>query len=161
MHQAWTQQDFGDRLPSEVFREHFLTCFISDPVGVELRHQIGIDNICWEADYPHSDSMWPEAPEELDGVFAANDVPDDDIRKITHENAMRWYSFDPFVHVPKEQATVGALRRAAGGPRRVDHVPEHPGAAPPTRSSRGSGRGLGEPWPPRPDRRRTGWSHRS
>ena len=30
-------QDFGGRLPSEVFREHFLTCFISDPVGVELR----------------------------------------------------------------------------------------------------------------------------
>ena len=37
MHRAWTQQDFGGRLPSEVFREHFLTCFISDPVGVELR----------------------------------------------------------------------------------------------------------------------------
>jgi hypothetical protein len=43
-------QDFGDKVPSEVFREHFLTCFISDPVGVELRNQIGIDNICWEAD---------------------------------------------------------------------------------------------------------------
>jgi hypothetical protein len=28
---------------------------------------------------------------------------------------MRWYSFDPFVHVPKEEATVGALRRAADG----------------------------------------------
>jgi hypothetical protein len=26
---------------------------------------------------------------------------------------MRWYSFDPFAHVPREQATVG-LRRAAG-----------------------------------------------
>jgi predicted TIM-barrel fold metal-dependent hydrolase len=115
MHRAWTQQDFGGRLPSDVFREHFLTCFISDPVGVELRHQIGIDNICWEADYPHSDSMWPEAPEELQGVFGVNGVSDADIRKITHENAMRWYSFDPFGHVPKEEATVGALRRAAAG----------------------------------------------
>ncbi len=65
MHRAWTQQDFGGRLPSEVFREHFLTCFISDPVGVELRERIGVDNIAWEADYPHSDSMWPTAPEEL------------------------------------------------------------------------------------------------
>ena len=51
--------------PSDVFREHFLTCFISDPVGVQLRHHIGIDNIAWECDYPHSDSSWPEAPEEL------------------------------------------------------------------------------------------------
>ncbi|EHI13590.1 TIM-barrel fold metal-dependent hydrolase [Mycolicibacterium thermoresistibile ATCC 19527] len=65
MHSTWTHQDFGGKLPSEVFREHFLTCFISDPVGVQLRHRIGIDNICWEADYPHSDSMWPGAPEEL------------------------------------------------------------------------------------------------
>ena len=65
MHHKWTGQDFGGKLPSEVFREHFLTCFISDPIGVQLRHQIGIDNIAWECDYPHSDSSWPHAPEEL------------------------------------------------------------------------------------------------
>ncbi len=28
---------------------------------------------------------------------------------------MRWYSFDPFTHIPKDQATVGALRKAAEG----------------------------------------------
>ncbi|HEX4791037.1 MAG TPA: SDR family oxidoreductase, partial [Actinospica sp.] len=28
---------------------------------------------------------------------------------------MRWYSFDPFAHIPRERATVGALRRAAAG----------------------------------------------
>ena len=33
MHHKWTGQDFGAKLPSEVFREHFLTCFISDPMG--------------------------------------------------------------------------------------------------------------------------------
>ena len=59
MHSAWTGQDFGGKLPSDVFREHFLTCFIVDPVGIQLRNFIGIDNICWELDYPHSDSSWP------------------------------------------------------------------------------------------------------
>jgi predicted TIM-barrel fold metal-dependent hydrolase len=115
MHATWTLQDFGGRVPSEVFREHFLTCFISDPVGVAMRERIGIDNISWEADYPHSDSMWPGAPEELGRVFAENDVPDDHINKITHENAMRWYSFDPFTHVKQDEATVGALRKQAEG----------------------------------------------
>ncbi|MDH6436649.1 putative TIM-barrel fold metal-dependent hydrolase [Streptomyces sp. SAI-144] len=115
MHSTWTLQDFGGKLPSEVFREHFLTCFISDPLGVRLRHDIGIDNICWEADYPHSDSMWPGAPEELGGVMDACQVPDDEINKMTYANAMRWFSFDPFSHVPREQATVGALRAAAVG----------------------------------------------
>jgi hypothetical protein len=114
MHATWTLQDFGGKHPSEIFREHFLTCFISDPIGVKLRHDIGIDNICWEADYPHSDSMWPNAPEQLHEVLTANSVPDDEINKMTHENAMRWYSFDPFAHVPRERATVGALRRASG-----------------------------------------------
>ena len=114
MHHLWTGQDFGDRLPSDVFRHHFLTCFIRDPVGVANRALIGVDNIAWECDYPHSDSSWPEAPEELAEVLDAAAVPDDEVAKITHENAMRWYSFDPFAHRPRERSTVGALRAEAG-----------------------------------------------
>ena len=116
MHSTWTGQDFGKQKPSEVFRDHFLTCFISDPVGVALRNEIGIDNICWEADYPHSDSMWPERPRRTRrGAQRANNVTDDEINKMTYENAMRWYHFDPFTHIAKDQATVGALRKAAEG----------------------------------------------
>jgi predicted TIM-barrel fold metal-dependent hydrolase len=115
MHSTWTHQDFGGKLPSEVFREHFLTCFISDHVGVKLRNEVGIDNIAWEADYPHSDSMWPGAPEQLHDVLTENNVPDDEVNKMTYQNAMRWYSFDPFSHIAREQATVGALRKAAEG----------------------------------------------
>jgi predicted TIM-barrel fold metal-dependent hydrolase len=113
MHRAWTGQDFGDRLPSEVFREHFLTCFIADPVGIQLRHLIGMDSIAWECDYPHSDSSWPEAAEELAQVTAG--VPDDEIHKISWQNACRWYSFDPFATRTREQSTVGALRAQAEG----------------------------------------------
>ena len=113
MHHLWTGQDFGDRLPSDVFREHFLTCFIADPVGMQLRHQIGMDNIAWECDYPHSDSSWPEAPEEL--ALVAADVPDDELNKISYENACRWYSFDPFGQRSKERSTVAALRAEAAG----------------------------------------------
>jgi predicted TIM-barrel fold metal-dependent hydrolase len=115
MHSTWTGQDFGKQKPSEVFRDHFLTCFISDHVGVKLRTEIGIDNICWEADYPHSDSMWPGAPEQLHEVLENNNVPDDEVNKMTYENAMRWYHWDPFSHITREQATVGALRKAAEG----------------------------------------------
>ncbi|WP_018638399.1 amidohydrolase family protein [Parafrankia elaeagni] len=114
-HATWTMQDFGGKKPSDVFREHFLTCFITDSLGVGLRHEIGIDNISWECDYPHSDSAWPNAPEELWADFQKWNVPGDEINKITYQNAMRWYSFDPFAHVTKEEVTVGALRRAAEG----------------------------------------------
>ena len=59
--------------------------------------------------------MWPGAPEQLHEVLTKNHVPDDEIRKMTYENAMRWYHFDPFAHMTPEQAAVGALRKNAEG----------------------------------------------
>jgi hypothetical protein len=107
-HRFWTGQDFGDQLPSQVALDHFSFCFISDRAGVEDRDRIGVDNITWECDYPHSDSTWPHSPEtlakQLDGADDAS------IAKITHANAMRIYHYDPFAHRPKEQCTVAALR---------------------------------------------------
>lgn len=48
-------------------------------------------------------------------MFTANALADDEINKITHENAMQLYHFNPFQDVPKEQATVGALRKSVDG----------------------------------------------
>jgi len=110
-HQAWTGQDFGDKLPSQLFRERVITCFIDDPAGVKMRHDIGIDTITWECDYPHSDCTWPTSPERL--MKSLDGVPDDDIDKMTYVNAMRDFHFDPFAHRPKEQCTVAALRAEA------------------------------------------------
>ena len=93
-HRAWTGQDFGGQLPSEVFRERIVLCFIDDPSGVDQLDRIGVDQVCWEADYPHSDSTWPISPETLwssiDGLSA------EVIDQITHRNAMRHFRFDPF-----------------------------------------------------------------
>jgi predicted TIM-barrel fold metal-dependent hydrolase len=121
-HHRWTGQDFGNLLPSQVFSEHVVTCFIDDPAGVELRHRVGLDSICWEADYPHSDSTWPQSPETL--MKSLDGVPDEEIDKMTHGNAMRHYRFDPFRHRPREASTVGALRAGAGD---VDVTPRPAG----------------------------------
>ncbi len=110
-HKAWTHQDFGDKLPSDVFREQVVTCFIDDAFGLENRHAIGVDMITWECDYPHSDTTWPQAPEILGRCLEG--MPDAEIEKITHLNAMRHFHFDPFKHIPKEECTVGALRAQA------------------------------------------------
>ena len=34
---------------------------------------------------------------------------------MTHENAMRWYHWDPFAHITREKATVGPLRKEVQG----------------------------------------------
>jgi hypothetical protein len=41
------------------------------------------------------------------------DLPQSQIDKITHENAMRHFRFDPFRHRDRETCTVGALRAGA------------------------------------------------
>jgi predicted TIM-barrel fold metal-dependent hydrolase len=115
--QVWLHEGnegFGDKKPSDVFKEHILACFITDPSGLKLRHDIGIENIAWECDYPHTDTTWPRSPEllweELQGAGVTDDA---EINAITFENACRFYGWDPFEHTPREQATVGALRSLA------------------------------------------------
>ena len=45
--------------------------------------------------------MWPGAPEQLSEVLDENNVPDDEVNKMTFENAMRWYHWDPFTHISR------------------------------------------------------------
>ena len=114
--QEWLHgaDDFGGKRPSEVFKEHVLACYITDPSGLLLRDRIGVENIAWECDYPHTDTTWPESPEFTWREFQEAGVSDEDISKITWENSCRFFDWDPFAHTPKEQATVGALRALAG-----------------------------------------------
>jgi predicted TIM-barrel fold metal-dependent hydrolase len=119
-HHLWTGQEFGDKLPSQVFQERIVTCFIDDPVGVVTRHFTGIDTITWECDYPHSDSTWPYPGEQLQK--ALDGVPDDEIHQMTNGNAMRHFRFDPFTVRAREQSTVGALRAEAHGRDVAEHA---------------------------------------
>ena len=108
-HHKWTGQDFGDQLPSQVFKDRVITCFIDDAFGVQNRHYMNIDNITWECDYPHSDSTWPQSPEEL--MKYLDGVPDEDIDKMTHLNAMKHFQFDPFSVRPRAVHGGGAAGR--------------------------------------------------
>ena len=80
---------------------------------LKLRHEIGIDIIAWECDYPHSDCSWPDAPEQVLAELNAAGADDSDINKITWQNSCRFFDWDPFANAPREQATVGALRASA------------------------------------------------
>jgi hypothetical protein len=69
--------------------------------------------VTWECDYPHSDTTWPHSPEAVES--AVQGLTDEQIDKITHLNAMRLFSYDPFSTRPRDECTVGALRRNAEG----------------------------------------------
>jgi predicted TIM-barrel fold metal-dependent hydrolase len=117
-HHEWTNLNLGGKLPSDIFREHFITCFIDDKFGIKSRDIIGIDSICYECDYPHSDTVWPHSATLL--FDSIKDLPRADIDKLTHLNAMRHYSYDPISLLGRKNCTVGALR---AGATHVDIVP--------------------------------------
>jgi predicted TIM-barrel fold metal-dependent hydrolase len=108
----WTHQDFGGRKPSELFFERVVTCFIEDNFGLANRYAVGLDNITWECDYPHSDTSWPRSPEML--ARTTGELTDDEIDKVTHLNAMRHFRYDPFAVLGREHCTVSALRAGNG-----------------------------------------------
>ncbi len=108
---GWTKQDYGDALPSEVFRDRIITCFLDDRVTPDVAQRAGIENMTWECDYPHSDSDWPDSPEiALAGMAGLDDAT---INTITHENAMRLFDYHPFETRARDLCTVGALRGEA------------------------------------------------
>ena len=87
----WYNDVNKDVRPSELFKGHLYGCFISDVAGVFSRHLIGVDQLMFESDYPHSDSQWPHTRKVLEEVMA--DVPDDEARKMVETNARTLYNF--------------------------------------------------------------------
>ena len=77
------------RMPSEYFKENIWATFITDPHGIESRHQIGVDHIMWSSDYPHSNSDWPNSQRTI--AYELRNVPEDERRKIVRDNAAKLY----------------------------------------------------------------------
>ena len=78
--------------PSEYFRRQLYATFIDDPFGVARRHEIGVDNLLWSSDFPHSATFWPHSQEKIAQDFQG--VSEEDKRRILCENTARLYSFD-------------------------------------------------------------------
>ena len=97
-------------------------CFINDRVGVKLLDEFNVDNVCWESDYPHSDSSWPDAPEKLVAARSPTSIADTVDRDHARATRCAHYQFDPFAVRPPEQCTAAALRAEAADVDTVTHV---------------------------------------
>ena len=112
-----------------MFREHSLACYVTDKTSLKLRHEIGIDIIAWECDYPHSDCFWPDAPEQVLAELNAAGADDADINKITWENSCRFFGWDPFARTPTRAGDGRRAARQGHRRRRVDPAAQGVGAA--------------------------------
>ncbi len=73
----------------EVLKRNFWFCALDEPSGFNNLHVIGADNVCVEADYPHSDGTWPDTQPLLHEHLAKLSVEDQ--RKVCWENASKLF----------------------------------------------------------------------
>jgi predicted TIM-barrel fold metal-dependent hydrolase len=87
-HRGWSnsQRDCPAPPSSYYARGNVVSCFFKDPVGIALLDEVGVDNVVFETDYPHSDSTWPDSRRAAAEQFGhLNPVA---IRKIARQNAI-------------------------------------------------------------------------
>ena len=77
------------RLPSEYMREQCLWGFIKDPLGVQLRDTIGVDNIIWGSDFAHGQGYWPHSKKAIEESMVG--VPADQRRKMLVGNVVKYF----------------------------------------------------------------------
>jgi predicted TIM-barrel fold metal-dependent hydrolase len=81
-------QKFKGKIPpSQLFAEHMYVCLVDERFALRALGDIPVDNLLWEADYPHGDGLWPDNRSTMDKLMAS--VPDADAAKILESNLRR------------------------------------------------------------------------
>ena len=76
---------------------------------VEIRHQIGVEQIMWGSDYPHPEGTWPTTAKQMHDSF--HDLPETEVAAMLGENAIRFFGFDRDKLVPIAQR-IGPLKNS-------------------------------------------------
>jgi predicted TIM-barrel fold metal-dependent hydrolase len=92
-HRAWAKtQELVPEPPSTYYRRAVTCCFFRDQHGLDSLDKIGVDNVTFETDYPHTDTTWPDTLEVATEMMGH--LPQDVVNKIVRGNAIRLLGLD-------------------------------------------------------------------
>jgi predicted TIM-barrel fold metal-dependent hydrolase len=92
-HRAWGGvKDTIPEPPSTYYFRQVFGCFFRDVHGLESLHRIGVDNVTFETDYPHTDSTWPHTLAVAQSMMGG--LPAEVVYKIVRGNAIRMLGLD-------------------------------------------------------------------
>jgi predicted TIM-barrel fold metal-dependent hydrolase len=87
-HRAWAEvKDIVPEPPSYYYYRQVFGCFFRDQHGIDSLDVVGVDNVTFETDYPHTDSTWPDTKMVAEGYMAG--LAEDVVFKIMRGNALR------------------------------------------------------------------------
>ncbi|MGP0029810.1 MAG: amidohydrolase family protein [Acidimicrobiales bacterium] len=90
---------FGTSLkdrPSSFIPGRVYGCIFDDFTGLQNRDVVGMDQICFETDYPHADSTFPRSKETLRRICHDAGLDDEEVRKLARGNAIRGFGLKRF-----------------------------------------------------------------
>jgi predicted TIM-barrel fold metal-dependent hydrolase len=92
-HSNWTlAKEMIPEPPSTYYRGRIFGCFTNDLHGIASIAEVGEDNVCFETDYPHTDTSWPDTKEEVSRMCEG--LSDELIYKVVRGNAINMLSLD-------------------------------------------------------------------
>ncbi|HLY84459.1 MAG TPA: amidohydrolase family protein, partial [Acidimicrobiales bacterium] len=94
-----SDNSFGTSLPNpptSYLPGRVYGCIFDDATGLRNRDVIGMDQICFETDYPHADSTFPHSKEVLTKICAQAGLSDEEIYKLVRGNAIRAFGLERF-----------------------------------------------------------------
>ena len=90
-HRAWAHtKDLVPEPPSTYYYRRSTAASSATATASRSLDQVGVDNITFETDYPHTDSTWPDTKKVAEELMAG--VPQEAVDKIMRANAIRMLS---------------------------------------------------------------------
>jgi len=90
-HRFWTKSKLAEP-PSFYFKRQMYATFIIDDAGIDALERIGVGNVMWESDYPHTDTTWPNSRKAIEEHLGH--LSEEQRRKVVRDNAVRVYGLD-------------------------------------------------------------------
>ena len=113
-----------DLLPSEMWHRQFCACGPLEIEDIEGRYEVGVANIAWGSDYPHSEGTWPISRRWLGFLF--KDLTREETDLMVSGNAARFLGFDLDALAQTPAAAVPWLTSEESAQWRYEDDPQAP-----------------------------------
>ena len=90
---------FGTSLPhkpSSYIHHRIYGCVFDDEIGLKNRDVIGMDQICFETDYPHADSTFPHSKKVASDICTQAGLDEEETWKFLRGNAIRAFGLERY-----------------------------------------------------------------
>jgi predicted TIM-barrel fold metal-dependent hydrolase len=88
---TWLPEPPSSYIPGRVYG-----CIFDDQTGLRNREVVGMDQICFETDYPHADSTFPHSKETLAKISEEAALNEEELYKLARGNAIKAFGLERF-----------------------------------------------------------------